>query len=111
MLLLLSRIGCASAEVTGPLLFPGIVLFVGVLQLEPRVREGGAVTCAPFLASRLPGCSLWRTPVNIVTRTCASSDSPALWFLPQVSFFLFHVYALFEVLGLYYVHFIKTLTP
>ena len=40
------------------------------------------VTC-PFPASRLPGCSLWRTPVTIITHTCASSDSPGLHHFPD----------------------------
>ena len=68
------------------------------------------VTCAPSPASRSPGCSLWCTPVTMVTRTCTSSDSPglhdfpdylpyiydSLWFLSQALLFLFqfHVGAL-----------------
>jgi hypothetical protein len=62
-----------------------------------------SVTCAPSPASRSQGCSLWRTPVTIVTRTCALSVSPglhhfpdylpyichSLWFLPQEWLFLF----------------------
>uniref|UniRef100_A0A4W5KUZ9 Uncharacterized protein n=1 Tax=Hucho hucho TaxID=62062 RepID=A0A4W5KUZ9_9TELE len=30
----------SSAEVTGPLLIPGIFILVGVLRLEPRIKEG-----------------------------------------------------------------------
>jgi hypothetical protein len=37
-----------------------------------------SVTCSPSLTSRSTGCSLWRTPVTIVMRTCTSSDSPGL---------------------------------
>ena len=121
----------ASAGVTGLLMIPGIVLWVGVLRLEPyapgtgyrqlcsssgalsscsfvlagltaflllcrgdrsapvpwvrpggrrpaaeaALRGGGSVTRAPTPASRSPGCSLWRTPVTIVTRTSVSSDT------------------------------------
>jgi hypothetical protein len=48
-----------------------------------RSKKGLIVTCAPSLASRSPGCSLWHTPVTIVTCTCMSSDSPGLHHFPD----------------------------
>jgi hypothetical protein len=83
------------------------------------------VTCTPSPASRSPGCSLWCTPVNIVTRTCVSSDSPglhhlpdylpyifhSLWFLPQALWFLFQCHACAAFMfGVMLRLFIKTLT-
>ena len=82
-----------------------------VLPLQPQGHQ----------AARSPGCSLWRTPVTIITHPCVTSDSPglhhfpdylpichSLWFLPLALLFLFlcHVCALFAFLILYYVVFI-----
>ncbi|KAM9538773.1 uncharacterized protein ACWYII_037602 [Salvelinus alpinus] len=48
----------ASAGVTGPLLIPGFVSFVGVLRLEPRVGEGVLSRILPLrpLGTGFPGC-------------------------------------------------------
>jgi hypothetical protein len=51
-----------------------------------------SVPAPPLWRSRSPGCSSLRTPVTIVTRTSASSDSPGLHhvinYLPNICHFL-----------------------
>ena len=124
-LLLISNFKCFILLILKYILQLHLLWYLSVFQIKyidvysSRILLG--VMCAPSPASRSPGCSLWRPPVAIVTRTCASSDSPglhhfpdylpyichSLWFLPQALLFLFlyHVCA-FVFLILYKVVFI-----